>query len=162
AATHTREQVQQHLVQLIQRHTATILSHTNPAAINPQRTFKELGFDSLTAVELRNHLTHTTGLRLPPTLVYDHPTPTALATYLLGELGVLDGRPSPLIDELDRLQAMLAGADPDEADRAAITARLEALVRSWTGTTGESTADDGLGNATDDELFDVIDNELGV
>ncbi|MFF5257291.1 beta-ketoacyl synthase N-terminal-like domain-containing protein, partial [Streptomyces leeuwenhoekii] len=56
--------------------------HPTPDTIDADRTFRDLGFDSLTAVELRNRLSRATGLRLPTTLAFDHPTPTALTHHL--------------------------------------------------------------------------------
>ncbi|HEV3093238.1 MAG TPA: acyl carrier protein, partial [Solirubrobacteraceae bacterium] len=70
----------------IRTHIAHVLGHTTPQAINPNHTFKEHGFDSLTAVELRNRLNTATGLRLPATLVFDHPTPRELVRRLLEEI----------------------------------------------------------------------------
>ena len=69
-------------LELVQRSVAEVLGHARPADVTPGRTFKELGLDSLGAVELRDRLTVLTGLSLPPTLTFDHPTPRALARFL--------------------------------------------------------------------------------
>ncbi|MFH9067761.1 beta-ketoacyl synthase N-terminal-like domain-containing protein, partial [Streptomyces coeruleorubidus] len=76
----------QMLLGLVRTHTAHVLGHPDPATISAEASFKELGTDSLTAVELRNRLTTATGRQLPSTLVFDHPTPTALATHLRDQL----------------------------------------------------------------------------
>ncbi|WP_139821127.1 type I polyketide synthase, partial [Mycobacterium xenopi] len=74
------------LLDLVRSNIATVLGNTTPEAIDPDRAFQELGFDSLTAVELRNRLKAATGLALSPTLIFDYPTPTRLATYIRTEL----------------------------------------------------------------------------
>ena len=81
-ATQTPEQQLHALTTLVATATATVLAHPDPATLDPDRPFKDLGIDSLTALELRNTLNQHTGLTLPATLIFDHPTPTAIATHL--------------------------------------------------------------------------------
>ena len=81
------------LLDLVRSNIATVLGNSSPEAIDPDRAFQELGFDSLTAVEMRNRLKAATGLALSPTLIFDYPNSAALAGYMHRELvGTSRGR----------------------------------------------------------------------
>ena len=88
---HGLPEAEQHavLLDLVRSHIATVLGNTTPEAIDPDKAFQELGFDSLTAVEMRNRLKAATGLALSPTLIFDYPTPSRLASYFRIELAGL-------------------------------------------------------------------------
>lgn len=164
------------LLQLITGHVATVLGHGPAVPIDAERGFLDLGMSSLTAVELRNRLNAETGLRLPTTAVFDHPTPLALARHLRTQLASAGGAEpdSSLLPGLDDLEhALTAGAASalDADSRARLTARLKAL--QWklddnaedvhdVDADGTDADADLEAASTDDEIFDLIDKELGL
>ncbi|WP_158828215.1 beta-ketoacyl reductase, partial [Streptomyces sp. NRRL S-118] len=85
------------VLELVAGHVAAALGHASAGSIDPERAFKDLGFDSLTAVDLRNSLSQATGVRLPATLVFDHPNPVAVARLLLREVGAIAGTRRPVV-----------------------------------------------------------------
>ncbi len=82
ASTSERER-KRVVLDLVRAEVATVLGHPSPDAIDENRAFNELGFDSLTAVELRNRLAFASGIQLPATLAFDYPSSAALSAFLL-------------------------------------------------------------------------------
>ncbi|MFE2950225.1 type I polyketide synthase [Embleya sp. NPDC059267] len=148
------------LLDLVRAHTAAALGHDGVEEIRPERAFSELGFESITAVDLRNRLNRLTGLDLPATLLFDHPTPLALVDVLIGEL-LEDGLVGAAFvhAELDRLASKLAAATVGDTDRAGIAKRLRTLLAGWTGTNGSTDAP-GSNNGTEASAARSVAEEL--
>ncbi len=137
------------LTDLVCTHAAAVLGHGSSELI-PDRAFRDMGFDSLTAVELRNRLNGATGVQLPATAVFDYPSPEVLAGHLWAEMGDEGPDQRSLLEELERLGSELASSAKDDAERQEFAWRLEALARDLRGPAEED----------DDDMFDMVDEAL--
>jgi hypothetical protein len=149
------------LLDLVRGEAAAVLGHAAADAIDPDRGFMEMGFSSLTAIEIRNRLAVVTGLRLPTTLIFDYPTAARLADHLHEGLAVdpvvepADGTPS-LLAELDRLESGLARTAEGDDLRESVLLRMHALLARF-----DTAGVPDLESATDEQMFALIDSELG-
>ncbi|MFE5792308.1 SDR family NAD(P)-dependent oxidoreductase [Streptomyces sp. NPDC056503] len=167
------------LLDIVRENTAIVFGHATSDMVEAGRTFKAIGIDSLTALELRNRVAAATGLRLSPTVVFDYPTPAALAAHLQEQFGTGDGNEdepvggeggnaaeearggAASLSEIDRLEALLGSVD--QADEAAVTVRLRELMAAWNArtTAAPPAGDTDIESATAEDIFDLLDGELG-
>jgi acyl carrier protein len=146
-----------------------VLGHKSAEAIRAEAVFRDLGFDSLTAVEFRNRLGAVTGLSLPATVVFDYPSPQVLTRWLCGQIAGISAVagsaavPSVLA-ELDKFEAVLSAVSPDELTRMKVAVRLQMLLSKWNDSRGSATESNGtplLDSASDDEMIEFINKQLG-
>jgi polyketide synthase 12 len=161
------------LLKLVSVEVARVLGHSSEDAIDPKLAFKEMGFTSLIAVELRNRLVAVTDLRLPMALAFNYSTSDAVAEHLLERISGDSSLDRDSVDqELEKLEAAIASSAMDDGKREEVQGRLSALVaqmgaKGRAGEHGGSRSDHDLvvaqeiQSATADEVVDFIDRQLG-
>ncbi|MET3988095.1 type I polyketide synthase [Streptomyces sp. PvR034] len=154
------------LREAVRTHAAAVLGHDGAESVPLTRSFAELGLDSVTAVELRNRLGSMVGHKLPAGLVFDYPTVADLVGYLRDLLVGDETYTSPMLAELDRLDVELATLRDDDPVRGEVAERLEKLLRrvspdSVVTSGGRAAQSWDLQGASQDEIFAMIDDELG-
>ncbi|MFG3105057.1 SDR family NAD(P)-dependent oxidoreductase, partial [Streptomyces sp. NPDC048182] len=157
---------EQALLDLVRTHVAAVLGHDAATPVNATQGLRELGFDSLTAVELRNRLAGATGLKLPATFVFDHPDPAGLAAELSRLLAPRAADPlADVLAEFERLESsLLTVSARDGGARAELAGRLRAtLARLDVPERAAEKAEAAvrIQDASADEIFAFIDRDLG-
>ncbi|MEV7192761.1 type I polyketide synthase [Streptomyces sp. NPDC093510] len=154
------------LLDLVCTHIAAVLGYDAATPVNATQGLRELGFDSLTAVELRNRLSAATGLKLPATFVFDHPDPAELAAHLRQELAPRAADPlADVLAEFERLEnSLLSVSSNDGTARAELAGRLRATLARLDvprETVDEAAVAARIQDASADEIFAFIDRDLG-
>lgn len=154
-------------LEVVRSATAAVLGRASADLVPADRTFEALGFDSLSAIELADRLAEATGLPLIGTLVFDYPSPAALAEHLLVELFGRHGRSSAVdvaLVALDNFELALSNVTPDDPKTQQITDRVRSMLSRWHRTVSgapPTRQSDDLERASADEIFDIIQSEFG-
>ncbi|MCV7231496.1 type I polyketide synthase [Mycobacterium branderi] len=144
------------LLDLVRSHIATVLGNTTPEAIDPDKAFQELGFDSLTAVEMRNRLKAATGLALSPTLIFDYPNSAALAGYFRQELlGAESQVPEKVAPGEAEIQRVVASIPVKRLRQAGVLDLLLSLANETDGTAASEVSEKDLADMDLDDLVNA-------
>jgi pimaricinolide synthase PimS1 len=157
-----QDEREDHVLGLVRGEAAAVLGHQSAEGIDADKAFMDLGFDSLAAVEMRNRLGAATGMELPATLIFDYPNSAALAGYLVDQID--QGGRATVDLELNQLELTLAAIPAGDPRRANLAAHLRALAADLESSgQGEARAADvdRLEEASDEELLDFIDEQVG-
>ncbi len=169
------EQRRELVLGLVLADVALVLGYGDAHGVSPEGAFRDLGFDSLTAVELRNRINDRTGLKLGVTAVFDHPSPRELADHLLDRLAPAPAEAADAADaaepdyervlaDLARIRTHLAALELTDDQRTTLAETLRDLSEPWSGgpagTAAEAPA--GLASASAAEVLDFVTNSLGI
>jgi polyketide synthase 12 len=144
------------LLDLVRSHIATVLGSSTPEAIDPDKAFQELGFDSLTAVEMRNRLKAATGLALSPTLIFDYPNSAALAGYFRDELvgASIESTPQAAPGEAE-IQRVVASIPVKRLRQAGVLDLLLSLANEADGSDAEQAREKDIAAMDLDDLVNA-------
>jgi polyketide synthase 12 len=141
------------LLDLVRSHIATVLGNTTAEAIDPDKAFQELGFDSLTAVEMRNRLKAATGLPLSPTLIFDYPNSAALAGHFRQELvGASTAQPERAAPGEAELQRVVSSIPIKRLRQAGVLDLLLSLAHETNGAAARESAQKDFADMDLDDL----------
>ncbi|MFI0904495.1 type I polyketide synthase [Streptomyces sioyaensis] len=155
------------VLDLVRAEVAGVLGHATSQAVAVDRAFTDMGFDSLMAVELRARLGVVSGLALPTTLVFDHPSPAEVADFLCGQFEPdRDALTHEILEKLDWLEHTLLDATHSQGARARFGSRLDALLARLDRTTSppesrlSDPATDAIESATAEELLALVEKHF--
>ncbi|APE34784.1 hypothetical protein BOX37_13450 [Nocardia mangyaensis] len=151
------------VLDLIKSHIAAVLGHSGPDVVDADQKFLDMGFDSLSAVELRNRLKATAGgAKMSTTVIFDYPTPASLAEFIRGQITPKDDElTEPILTEIDLLLGRLAEVHPNRTVPSTAVDRILAGVRGLHAAPKDSepltlSATD-LDTADDDAIIALLD-----
>ncbi|MEV4320033.1 type I polyketide synthase [Actinocrispum sp. NPDC049592] len=144
------------VLDIVRAHVASVLGHPSGSAIDPERAFTQLGFDSAASVELRNQLTTATGLRLPATLTFDHPTAKAVTDLIVA--GFTEPEQT-LLSELDKLESVLEAAAVSQDEHAEVVRRLRSMAAKWVEPQDAVITREDIESATAEQIFEILDQD---